>query len=309
MKHRIRLLSLLSLLFLLPLLSGCVYLADRMQEVTLTESESEEDAGYEPPARPALYECLPEGSIVCGFPAAPAAEAPPDALLCGKSFAFVSDAVRASWRDPLIARISSAPAAARGFALFDVTMDGTPELLSLTSGLGSTTGWAQLEVLDLATGETLGILEKGLTEELALYYSTENGLFHAFAYSELRNGADTSVHLLTPLARTADGKYYTPAYLRSDYRYTLPPADPDEKDAMPIPEEVTHTRYGETLTPKEYAWEYTYFATHMIALPETRAHLILWEEITATGDAAESASAMADALLSLEQEFVKMERN
>lgn len=329
MKTNLRILSLILAIILLPLLSGCAYLADRMQGVTDTVTEQEEeteDPSTDVSDLPSLYGKLTDGTVKTGVPAPVPEGTEPDFAVGGARISFVPAAEHEKWRAPLIRLISSAPSPenptptaaedspslpySRGYGLFDVTMDGTPELLSLVSGLGSTTGYAAIEVYDLYTGAKLGTLEKGLHEELAFYYSTDDQSLCAFAYSFLREGYAERAQTVSVLACDANGSYYTPEYLRAEYYYDVLPvgtSSDSDGESILVPSKETYRIYGKELIPQYFAFQYEWFAETMLCIPETRAHLLIWEEVDGEGDSAERAQAMADALLALDQEFVCFE--
>ncbi len=323
MKKYVRFPALLLVLSLLPCLSGCTFLLERMQDVSRAEAESEseieteksEDSWfYDPP----MLSTLPDGTLVTGVPVAADPHDEPDATANGARLCFVSNEVKATWREPLLRLLSDiqspdAPSHAYACSLFDVTMDGTPELLVLTDGFGSTTMEVEMTVYDLHAGEVLGALSTDMFGGFDVYSAADGASLYAFTAVSLRDGADTSIRLLSPIAHAEDRGYYTPEYLRADFLYNFETsgtasAEDEDNGLVQFPLENAYTLYGNRLTPAEYAEEYAWFIQHFTRIPETHSRMLLWSDVAKDDDTEELRSEkMADALLALEQEFICFE--
>ena len=176
--------------------------------------------------------------------------------------------------------------------LFDVTGDGTPELLVLPTGYGGSSGMVKYYVYDCFTGEKLGEISGGYGESWCMYYFAETEELRAVGFYWHSGGTYDRYRMLSFL--NYDAVKNTCA--EEQYLYVHVATQED-----------FYTEYevrGEKADADTYYLETDWFNTNGIRIPETELQMLYWSDVCAEEDRFVRAEKMAEALLSLSQKFI-----
>ncbi len=247
---------------------------------------------------------------------------------------FLPDTDRAKWRDSLIHLISNEaipvygedsldgyrypdpdrPGIEKGISLglFDINMDGVPELL-VDLGGGSSCN-AFYYVYDIQSGENLGSLQGSLGDSWCIYFNTVTGKYEVIGQYQWRFGWAGKGRFITKImiaesrGSLRDDLLYQHKYLEAFYTIDLVNVEVSEEDREAGIEGFYNEVYngttfqvnGQTTSIEAYFYEYDCFLRDMMRLPETDMRLIARRDYA-------SPEEIADALLSTDQKFVNFQ--
>ncbi len=238
--------------------------------------------------------------------------------ICGEKIYFATEKETEKWREPLEKLLSNEKAAvcnddvrdyiigyeapnpelpsiADGYAcaLFDINLDGVPELL-VDLGGGSA-GNSCYEVYDIYTGENICDLDGAQDAYICAYYYSETREVKNISRFSWRGGWDTQLYFTTFFT---PGTYEENAYLYS--RYSMDMVN-DRIECTGAEFEI----YGKPSTSEDYIKEEKDFAENCIRIKETELCCIYWWEVTGDEDTPDiRGKKMAEALLSSGQKFI-----
>lgn len=343
--------SLILLLLALTLtLSGCVSTNAQDAETTtpLTQPEESEAAwSYETPAFDA-----PDAARKHAALPATVTEGDADLILNGVRMQFVTAAEKAALHAPLVRLLSNvslpvyedhewvdneasvnpdAPTIENGYycALFDVTMDGTPELLVYPVGGGGSSGNSSYYVYDIPTGKEIGWISCAHGENFTHYYRPDNGRVYSLAIYTLRSG-DKADYLCMDYISVASGilqgsgeevfNYRSSSHLSSYYEHEIVSCDGEGNVVGGFGDHNENTHYellpsgetykvqGHAVDAESYYTEWEWMTRNLIRIPETEFRAVEWEELPenpTAQDYVRRAEIMAEDLLSLPQKFLR----
>ena len=234
-------------------------------------------------------------------------------LTSEKSVEFVSDKTKESWRAPLeefLAKVtphnfpeidySDPYSGSYAVSLMDLNLDGTPEIILANPG-GSACNVYYL-VYDLLTGERLGDLDGGLVETWDYYYNPADDTIRLMVKFRTQAGYATQHHHVSRIEYNKEQNQYDDQYILQ-FTYST--------DDYGIEEGVARAIYvvnGEEVDAETYyEADEEYINTH-IRIVDAQKQLFRWVDVVSEDASAEQrAKAMAEALLSSGQEFIKPE--
>jgi hypothetical protein len=185
-------------------------------------------------------------------------------------------------------------------ALFDLTCDGSPELL-IDLGGGSA-GNAVYEVYNIYTGEKLGLLDSSPGSAVCCYYNTETDGIDIVNKFYWRNGWSTKL-FYTSFIIPENGNLTEKIYLES--RYEMDMENVAEDNFNIICGGMSCSVWGKVTDPEAYLEECEYFDTTYIRIKETELKYIYWYFVTDESDTPDKrGEKMAAALLSSGQRFI-----
>ena len=188
-----------------------------------------------------------------------------------------------------------------GCALFDLTCDGTPELL-VNMGGGSA-GNTPYEVYDIFTGENIGSLDSSPDDAVCCYYDSEARGVKIINQYSWRNGWSTKLFFTSFITNDGGEGFAEELYLES--RYEMEFEDIEKEDYDIVCKEMTCFIRGESAAPESYLFECESFAKNYIRIKETGLRYVSWHDVEEEGDTPDELGAkMAVALLSSGQRFV-----
>lgn len=268
---------------------------------------------------------------------------------------YVSKEEKEAWRSHLIRRLSYikgytddhlpegeyAIAACQLYALFDLDLDGVPEILGGFSNAGS--GYSSVYyycfpyAFDLYTGRQVGDRFMDICNNLSVFYNSEKGAYEVYSVNqEFTNTRSDHVYggtflidrveVLYPqtwfpdedFPSESDVPYITTTRLLSSGFSThgmfSAETETDEENGEGSNRFVTvyrdphFTRDGEPCEYYEFHAALLSFVNSCIRLPETKLQYIspyYGDDFTEPQDVLDNAEALADELLSLDQHFVR----
>lgn len=254
------------------------------------------------------------------------------------SIEFLTGTEKEAWRDPLIKLLSNRaipygsggeiegynliypdqPCIAEGnrLGLFDMDMNGVPELLVDTGG--GSAGNIYCYVYDIITGDNLGSINGGLDGSWCVYYRRDKKAFECIGRYTWYMGFSSQERIVhkAELVRAADGSMCVSdiPYLYAFYEVESERVDPtDEQKAQGIsivyeevPKDFKFRVNGEPATMDRYFSELDYFEDTYVRISETEVQFISWDDVCEYGeDQSVRAQKMTDALLSSDQIFLK----
>ena len=254
-------------------------------------------------------------------------------------FEFVSDEQKAEWQNALASLLNNEknpiyekgegltgysylypdkPCIEIGYqlALFDINVDGTPELL-VNAGGGSA-GNAFYYVYDIISGEEIGTLDGGHDHSWCVYFNQSTGKYEAIGQFEWRSGWMGKIRFVNKATITNtmawDDTYLYETSLMCAY-YDIDAAEV-ELTAEEI-EEGIHASWeeiypgvrfwvnGDSASIGTYFNAQDEFIENYIRITETGIQLIDWDDVTSEEDnVAIKAEKMATALISSSQKFI-----
>lgn len=265
---------------------------------------------------------------------------------------FISDEEKEAWRPYLIQRMSYikgytdhlvpkgqyAIDACQLYALFDLNLDGVPELLSGFSNFGS--GFAPvhpycfLTAYDLYTGAEVASLNFFISNNTSVYYDVDRGCYKIYStnYESTRSpgmdayGGNYTIDRVEVLYEN-DWRVNTGFPLESAQPYIVSTtylstgidirgmigAEPSEDDTGSnrhtyVFGDPRYTKDGEPCEYGEYYAELLHFMSTNILLHNTKLQYIspyYGDDFTSAEDVLANAESLADQLLSLDQQFIR----
>lgn len=204
-------------------------------------------------------------------------------------------------------------------ALFDINIDGTPELL-VNAGGGSA-GNAFFYVYDLMSGEEIGTLNGGYDNSWCIYSNRSTGQLKSIVQFEWRSGWEGKIRLVNKATITntmvgSSNYLYEENLLCAYYEIDAASAELTEEDEKMEPaiqsawEEITSgARFWvneNRATIEAYFKAQDRFTENYIRIVETGMQLVDWDDVVnGDEDIATQIEKMADALLSSSQKYVK----
>ncbi len=235
-----------------------------------------------------------------------------------KTFTFASEKDKDAWRKPLERLLSNAREVGaedydeptykdlptfwngRDCALFDVTLDGVPELI-VNYGGGSA-GNHFYEIFDLYTGASVGTFDGDAHDDWRVYYNTELDLICLMGVYGFREGWDINYTYHSQLTFDAERGEYTSRVL-----YETKSVIQNMNDDAPY---VIYYVGDQKVSEADYAAAMAAFERTYIELDGTKLTFFSWYDLEAEeGNYKERAQEMTDALLSSEQKFPLPEEN
>lgn len=202
-------------------------------------------------------------------------------------------------------------------ALFDIDLDGTPEVLGRASGGSS--GGGYYYVHDLLSGKYIGTLNGGGDDSWAVYFDREGGRVETmceyglrFGWSSQRYGVDRATLAENTFGR--DKTVYESSYLDVEYNEIPVQTELSEEQKLsgihasyvPAYTALSFSVNGQAADPQEYYNEYGYFADNYLRIEGSGIRCVEWTDVgDGTEDAQTRARLMADALIGSGQKFVR----
>ncbi len=250
-----------------------------------------------------------------------------------KNIEFVSYENKEEWRESLLRLISNegtmhyegdsyagyydfpnpeAPGICFGWqlGLFDIDVDGTPELL-VDMGGGSA-GNACYYVYDIQSGKNIGSLDGGHEDSWCTYFNTNTGRYESIGQFQWRRGWTGRERLVNKatITNTVDGiddYLYEATFLFASYSVDAInwEATDEEKEQgwayrwEDIYTDVSFRINGQSASIDEYFYEYDLFVENYARIPETGLRLIRRLDYSTPEE-------IVDALLSTEQQFISI---
>jgi hypothetical protein len=260
---------------------------------------------------------------------------------------YVSEEEKESWRPHLLRRFSyiqhytdqDVPEGEYAigvhdlYALFDVNLDGVPEILGGLSNSGSGCApvypYAFTHAYDLYTGKELDThISFSITDGTAVYYDVELGFYKIFSvnYESTRSGMERvggrfSIERVETLYEGIRGPYEGdfPCLATTTYLSTgnsgkamisdeTDADDPDSHRIVWLYNEPSYTKDGKPCTYFEFFRELTDFTSNQILIPSTRlqyVQLLYGAYGTTAEDILAGRDQAVDDLLSSGQQFVR----
>lgn len=263
-----------------------------------------------------------------------------DETVCGTRMEYVSPAERETWRAPLERLLSnvllpvreergsigyapavdeSAPAIEEAYAygLYDLTLDGVPELVTVPAGGVGTTGSCLYTAYDILTGEHVATLSSVYGEPLVTCYRTEDGSVCSASEYLFRRGSLTAVWVLFTVCEDKETseystRYYGQEHLRAHFVYRKEGESGRVTISTSPQGGVLHEKElyyvdENAVTAEEYYAALSALQRTLIPLPATEMTLLPVERVPLGVGKQEYLAwgrDVADALLSLDQEFL-----
>ena len=202
-------------------------------------------------------------------------------------------------------------------ALFDIDLDGTPEILGQVNGGSSGSGYYYAH--DLVSGEYIGTLHGGGDGSWAVYFDREGGDLEVMCEYSLRFGWPSQRYSVSraTLAQNVFGRdkeVYESSYLSVEYEeisIQRELSEEERQEGVSVSYDTAYTALsfgvnGERVGPDEYYREYGYFADNYLRVDGSGIQSLSWIDVAGEAeDADERARLMADALIGSTQKFVK----
>lgn len=236
----------------------------------------------------------------------------PQQTVGDKTITFASKKDKEAWRKPLERLLSNARELGAedyddptykdlptfwdgyGCALFDVNLDGVPELI-INYGGGSA-GNHFYEIFDFYTGASLGSFDGDAKDDWRLYYNTDLDLICLMGVYGFREGWDIRYTYHSQLTYNAERGEYTPRVLY-EAKSVMEELDDDD----PI---MVYYVADKKVSEAEYTAAMEAYERSYLELEGTKLTFVSWRDVDEEGDSyKERAKKMTDALLSLEQRF------
>ncbi len=238
---------------------------------------------------------------------------------------YVSDEEKAAWFAPIVKLISNQeeliedeygrglgyeaprpnePSISYGWSigLFDVTMDGVPEVI-VNCGGGSS-GCVFLEVYDIFSGQEIGNMDSnGKDGCWGIYYNLETGKYFPLGSYSWNSGWDTELRYITTISYNEELQGYNESCLfYARYFY---------EDSDYAVAHISCSVNGEDVIEPNYQYRMTRFYQENCLLPQTGIKMYSWSSVSDSDDSyQERAEKMARMLLyGSGQQFVRFDRD
>ena len=195
-------------------------------------------------------------------------------------------------------------------ALFDVTMDGIPELLVVPDGYNGSSGMVQYFAYDIESGEEVGSLWGGHDSSWCMYFDTEENTLRGVGQFWWRYGwPERDRYIMTVGWSEEQSKYVSKTYLEMYHTVNREKLE-GEKDSYgdDVYTETTETRFyvhNDEVGMDDYYYHYDSFVRDNVRINETALSILHWSDVCDREEGyAEKAEKMADALLSTGQRFI-----
>lgn len=222
-------------------------------------------------------------------------------IINGETLYFVTEEEKSEWKDPVAELIGKEADISEGYGcgLFDVTGDGTPELLAHPRGYYGSSGTVTYFIYDISDGRYIGEINSGNDGSLCVYYNTQTESTSLVGQYWLRYGWDQRERFLSMIEYDPSTSEYTETVcLRTFHEISMSQSG----EVYPSTEYYVH---GQKVTLDEYYSEYTKFEMNFVRIPETELCFVRWDDITdEEDDDFVKAEKMAEALVSSAQKFL-----
>lgn len=258
-------------------------------------------------------------------------------VIDGKKIEFVGNAKKQDWEKPLAKLLSNVllPISKGGdivgeypavdanapaipdfseCGLFDVTMDGVPELLIIPRGSTGSSGAVVFQVYDIYSGKYIGDISGDWSGDLCMYYHTETDELQAFSRYRFREGwAGRTRYIDAVKYDTEREEYNTVPYLKTTHLIDATVTSEGEGDIYIGSWKETYPKteyylYGKQVSLDDYYAEYDQFTRDFLPISRTRILLFSKYELTETeSDPGVIGKLLAKQLLSSEQCFIRFD--
>jgi hypothetical protein len=192
------------------------------------------------------------------------------------------------------------------FALLDVDMDSTPELV--VASPGGSSGSLALQGYDIITGEyelffSAGNLLGEWDGSWCVYKDIKENKYEPIGIGSSKGGFELrfdNVLRIVPAVQ-GDCAYDTEAFLRKEHSLQI---DYKQEDFPETHDEVEYFVNGEKVTFDEYHTQYDTFILNNIRIPETEIKFVFSRDLACEKDDEGFAEEVAEALLATGQEFI-----
>ena len=252
---------------------------------------------------------------------------------------FVSKEEKEKWREPLFALLNNQritvydesrepvgysyiypdrPCIEYGhdLALFDVNVDGTPELL-VNIGGGSA-GNACYYVYDIMTGKLLGMMDGGHDGSWCIYFNTQSGKYESVGHFECRVGWSGKIRAvkkaeIAPRMDKSENIVYQQSLMSAHYSIDYAEVDiPDEESEIGFDKAWAEICPGaefyvggDSVSIETYFDEQDRFTENYVRITDTAIVLVDYTDAEFKAEAVyENAQKLTDALLKTDQEFI-----
>lgn len=246
---------------------------------------------------------------------------------------FVSDSDKEEWYEPLVKLISNQeksygnpvdgiighapprpdePSIAEGYrmGLFDVNIDGTPELL-VDLGGGSA-GNSYYYIYDIISGEHIGAINGGGVDSWCIYYNTSKEKFVPIGSYSWRSGDACDMHFISTI-RFSDKspKFDEDLLFYLEYEYDKIAIKDENRRITGYDIKIAEVAFGANNSKcdhDEYYMSYDEFLMTNILIPSTGLKLYRWSDVSNESDNNEKRSAKMARMLLYDsgQKFIKV---
>lgn len=246
---------------------------------------------------------------------------------------FVSDLDKEEWYEPLVKLISNQekaygipqdgilgykpprpdePSIAEGYrmGLFDVNIDGTPELL-VDLGGGSA-GNSYYFIYDIISGKHIGTINGGGVDSWCIYYNTSKEQFVSIGSYSWRSGDACDMHFITTIRFFDKSQKFDEDllfYLKYEYEKIAIKDENGHTTGYDIKiAEVAFGAKDSKCDHDEYYIAYDEFLMTNILIPSTGLKLYRWSDVSDEGDTYEERAAKMARMLLYDsgQKFIKV---
>lgn len=189
-----------------------------------------------------------------------------------------------------------------GIGLFDITMDGVPEVI--VDGGGGSSGCNLYLAYDIFSGKEIASINGSIEEGTwGIYYNLKSEEYRPICRYSLRGGWDTNSHFITTIEYNEERQEWDETVLfYSRYYY---------EDIEMLVAHVTFEVGGKATNSQGYEYRVTAFYQENCLLPQTGLKTYDWYEVAEDDDSyQERAEKMARMLLfGSGQQFVKIDND
>lgn len=257
-----------------------------------------------------------------------------DCIINGRKITFIDHSDKTDWIEPLAKLLANqslpygehgeligykvtidpdAPSIPPCYAcgLFDITMDGVPELLVHPLGYFGSSGTSTYFIYDIYTGDMIGEINGGNAESWCVYYDTNADDCIIVGQYWLRYGwPERNRYLLTVEYDQEINKYCELEYLRSNHMIEAEKVSENEETEYweEYYPDTSYYIYGKETSLDSYCEELDRFTASCVRIAETELIMIGWGSVTGENDDyVTKGRKMANALISSDQELIAYE--